>query len=975
MSRKPNNKGASPTAEQETPHPFLLEVRAEMEKAGLPLETLETETLKRPFSNGRKTTPGNTAPIARKFGELHARALKITADSNSTKEDKDFASAMTRFWEFLSKKLQLPSQPDVRLLEDRFCAACGFGGEGESLLDPTPFRFYLESFANEHDAFDFSEFSVDQAVIATRQRDQLSAIYVDLNTTSTEPKLDEDGKPELDDHGQPVRVPLPVAKAAESHRHLVILGDPGAGKSSFTKQWAVRAARANPPSQIPVFVELRDFAARFPSTEHEPSAQLLWRYIEAKLTEAKFSAVLPALEKALSESHGLIILDGLDEVKTDASREFVCGVVAAFAGSGSGKSRIIVTCRTYSYRNQQWSLPRTTGTEGFQVVELAPLDRPRIEGYLAKLYGRLGDQAKAREKAPSLLANLQHHNLEQRAGNPLELFNMALLHWHYKLPDNQAELYQELVALRLFQLHEKHYARLGQKLPLLELLEDANCKQQDFLDRLCLLSLQIHTPERNSKSEACADISALELRGALEPLHPVREKQADWAFRVTESFRLHGGLIREEGRTSDNTSIFRFPHRNYQEFLASRALARQSGATDRAATLFLENSYWRQVVRWVPLVQSFLRDNWDAAVALVNRLCQPPVAGQTPLRPEAHWEAIALAADMVEDLGLHSIRLQSLGPECLGNVRDAIIGFVKEGALDAKTRAKLGRLLAELGDTRPGVTKLPSSATDAGFWTEVIPAGEFIMGGKEDWQGGREFKYEIKAPYRISRYPITVAQYQAFVDAGGYGDPTKPKPDWWTNAGWKRRKTISEPENDDPVFQPLNHPRVGVSWFEAAAFCNWLTGQLRVEGQLQPDQSIRLPSEAEWERAARGTDGRKYPWGNDEPTSDHCNWSKSGIRHTSAVGLFPKDHAACGAADMAGNVWEWCLTPWLSDYKNYEKKVSDELEGEHARVLRGGSWLSGTPEGLSCAYRGRDPPGDRDGGVGFRVVCVGDSAR
>ena len=103
-------------------------------------------------------------------------------------------------------------------------------------------------------------------------------------------------------------------------------------------------------------------------------------------------------------------------------------------------------------------------------------------------------------------------------------------------------------------------------------------------------------------------------------------------------------------------------------------------------------------------------------------------------------------------------------------------------------------------------------------------------------------------------------------------------------------------------FQTPNHPQVGVSWYEAVAYCNWLSERL--------GYTVRLPSEAEWERAARSTDGRIYPWG-DEFDARRCNMSDTGIGATSTVGIFPDGDADCGAADMSGNVWEWCSTKWL----------------------------------------------------------------
>ena len=254
-------------------------------------------------------------------------------------------------------------------------------------------------------------------------------------------------------------------------------------------------------------------------------------------------------------------------------------------------------------------------------------------------------------------------------------------------------------------------------------------------------------------------------------------------------------------------------------------------------------------------------------------------------------------------------------------------------------------------------------------WIE-IPPGPFLMGSHkgESPLDDETPQFECKlitAPYRISRYPVTVAQYQAFVDAGGYADKDR---DWWTTDGWKWKveQKITGPVNYDPVFQTPNHLRVGVSWFEATAFCRWLSEQT--------SQVIQLPSEAEWERAARHTDVRKYPWGGEEACAQRCNMRDTGISSTCAVGLFPSGNSVCGAADMAGNVWEWCRAKLKFVYMDYERMASDAPDGNDTQVLRGGAF-NFDPGYLRCSNRNYNVPGSRNFIYGFRVVCGVCSAR
>ncbi|MHB8752861.1 MAG: formylglycine-generating enzyme family protein [Aggregatilineales bacterium] len=175
--------------------------------------------------------------------------------------------------------------------------------------------------------------------------------------------------------------------------------------------------------------------------------------------------------------------------------------------------------------------------------------------------------------------------------------------------------------------------------------------------------------------------------------------------------------------------------------------------------------------------------------------------------------------------------------------------------------------------------------------------GAFRMGGDPEALEREERLAEV-SDFPISKYPITYKQFQAFIDAAdGYRDPI-----WWQGLhadGFKQHKAGP----DDQHFKFWNHPRENVSWYAAMAFCRWLTAKLSYE--------VRLPTEEEWERAARGTDGRFFPYGN-EFDPGKGNTAETGIGQTSAVGIFPGGASPYGTLDMSGNVWEWTLTDYES---------------------------------------------------------------
>jgi formylglycine-generating enzyme required for sulfatase activity len=240
---------------------------------------------------------------------------------------------------------------------------------------------------------------------------------------------------------------------------------------------------------------------------------------------------------------------------------------------------------------------------------------------------------------------------------------------------------------------------------------------------------------------------------------------------------------------------------------------------------------------------------------------------------------------------------------------------------------------------------------------------------------------------------VTVAQYQAFVSAGGYGMER-----YWAEAEatgvWKDGR-VKGPFDEDPRDRPVdygepfnlqNHPVVGITWYEAVAYCRWLTEKLKESRSLSGDLAValrkgwivRLPGDAGWEKAARGTDGRMYPWGNDEPDPDRANYSETGIGATSAVGCFQKGASPYGAQDMSGNVWEWTQSLWGRGWEppefEYPYDPSDGRENLSARqdnwrVLRGGSFINSRWD-TRCFHRFRLYPGYRDKNLGFRVVLA-----
>lgn len=243
-----------------------------------------------------------------------------------------------------------------------------------------------------------------------------------------------------------------------------------------------------------------------------------------------------------------------------------------------------------------------------------------------------------------------------------------------------------------------------------------------------------------------------------------------------------------------------------------------------------------------------------------------------------------------------------------------------------------------------------------------IPAGEFSMGNDtlDAMDNERKIHRRYLDRYWIDRHPVTCSQYRQFMEAGGYH-----KAKWWSPEGWDwlKHNLVHQPLYwiDDPSFD--NHPVCGVSWYEAEAYCNFV--------------GKRLPTEAEWEKAASFDNGktRSYPWGEDLPTEEKCNCNHLGKNitnqpQTTPVDAHPEHVSASGVCDLIGNVWEWTSGDFAGyegfEFYPYPGYSQTYFDGEH-KVLRGGSWIT-RPWAMRCSFRNWYHPHVRQIFAGFRCA-------
>ena len=263
-----------------------------------------------------------------------------------------------------------------------------------------------------------------------------------------------------------------------------------------------------------------------------------------------------------------------------------------------------------------------------------------------------------------------------------------------------------------------------------------------------------------------------------------------------------------------------------------------------------------------------------------------------------------------------------------------LLGELKSDATPHQRREEIGLRLNQMGDPRRGVGLDEAGLPDI-VWIDVrtdVTPSEVTLETGDKFAVGR---------FQLARYPVTWAQYRAFLEAAdGYGEPS-----WWEG-----RPRAEQP--GDLRWSFGNYPAVNVSWYDAVAYCSWLSAKL--------DRDIRLPTEWEWQWAAVGDTKQEYPWPGDW-NGARANSIEAGIGRTVAVGLYPLGRSPLDIDDMAGNVWEWCLN-------ERAKPTSVSLQGDVSRVLRGGSWY-GYPGSCRAAGRYDYGPGARYNHIGFRLCC------
>ncbi len=566
-----------------------------------------------------------------------------------------------------------------------------------------------------------------------------------------------------------------------------------------------------------------------------------------------------------------------------------------------------------------------------------------------------------RERRELLEAVERNAGVRQLAANPLLLTILALMKRQgVTLPERRVELYDQYVKTLLSTWNRAR--GLGRP-------PSRDLDPVQTVKILAPLALWMH-----ETNPGVGLVKREEMRRELEALYASRgEADPESCTRqFLEDVHDYASLLLERG-----PGEYGFIHLTFEEYLAAVAIAlRHQGdakAIAHALGAHAGETAWHEIalltVGYVGLIQQMDKIAGDVVETLCKEIYEPPGA------------AVVLAGEAVIDAWPAGVT-----PASKAKVITALVESLPDADMPAEWRGRAGRALATLGDPRPGVDLGADGLPDL-LWvrisgTATVKNSEQFSGfaglklGKgakldsearddETWSGKAK-PLEI-ADFELAVYPVTVAQFRPFVEQRGYREDR-----YWSETGceWRNGSSQEAPSYwDDPTWTLANHPVIGVTWYEAEAYCNWLNEQLHL-----PPGTIRLPTEAEWEWAARGPEGRRYPWG-DEWESWRCNSNESGINRTSAVGSFPGGAAdwwrviqSDGGVihDLAGNVWEWTASEYTEDYSGANQSVLNTNSGGPC-VLRGGSW-SHVPRELRGAARGRFDPHFWLEDEGFRLA-------
>ena len=815
-------------------------------------------------------------------------------------------------------------------------------------MPPDP-GLYLRSLL---DATSFIDIRGLQVGSGKAHRFPIDDLFMSLTTTaSAEAPPERKGKGRTGPAGagaleRGTAVPLHTALSA---RRLVVVGDPGSGKSTFLRRVAHALCETRlgtaPEAALdrvgldgapfPIFVrlpELAEYIAATRGTSGAPRASHRAAWLPHFLAAAAQDDGDSGLDeeffrRQLEGDASVVLLDGLDEAPDRVTRTSLSRLIEKLP-TAYKHSQVVVTSRPGAYTDE-------VILSGFAQARIDPLASATADTFLERWCTALYPESTAdaiRHQAELAAALSGRAEIRRMARNPVMLTALAVVHWNERrLPEQRADLYASIITW---------LSRSREQRPGRPTAERAVALLQE-------LALAMHRHSEGRQVQVAKRWAAEAV--ASEWPDRTAKKRLTSAAQFLDDEELDSGII--VGRGGD----VRFWHLTFQEYLAAKALAGRPD-TELQRIVFGESRLYHPEWREVMLLLAGVLHQHQGSKTLDGFV--RAVLGSLPSRSTLanRARAVGLLGAMFRDLAAVGYAPSEPRYDTLLKDVQRIFDPTRSRRIPVSTRIEAADALGQAGDPR-------LDPDHPAYWV-TVPAGTFWMGAQNedpearnydaDAEGDESPVHEVQLEsFRISRNLVSVAEFQRFVDGGGYDDDR-----YWQAGGWQRSE---RPNAWDDQLQFLARPVVNVSWYEALAYCAWA--------------GVQLPSEAEWERAARGTDGRRFPWGNEPPKPSLLNYEMT-VGHLTPVGIYPRGASLDGALDLAGNADEWTRSLWGKDEHGprfeYPYNSTDGREDASAaesvlRVVRGGAF-DDTELSVRAASRYRLNPHYRNNLVGFRVV-------
>ena len=731
-----------------------------------------------------------------------------------------------------------------------------------------------------------------------------------------------------------------LTNAINENDSAIIIGESGTGKTTFLKYLTVIHSKALISSnekietlsikpRIPILIILKEFSDYLNSKKNisERCVEFI-NYFNNYLADYDCGVSKKFILSYLKKGQCIVMFDGLDEV-TNYLESIKISKIISDVNRHYPKNQYIMTSRPVSY-----NILNKVVFNNVKRIKIKFLDDNSIEKFIEKWAKQIeGNNSTERLNISKFIEEIKNNpSTYDLCTNPFALGLILILQYSQSENITRTELYYKYI--ETFIMNDCSDIQI-------------DCFNiDDIYTLLGYIAFQMHMNKTNK-------VNIKSIKDYIKEY--IRNSDSNYTDERTYEAIIKG-LINRNGLFTKKSEFYKFIHTNFQEYLTAKYCI-ASNNTKRILLSKITDEFWHSSITLAAEILShYSEEEYKIFIEQIldNKYDQ-----------DNNLSHIILASKCICEIKSNNNILNK-------KIQKKLLKSITDKDLSIYTRRTIGELLGKIGDPRI-MCEVPIMIP--------IEKGEFLMGSTDEEienainVGAEErlSKWNVQYPeethrileslykreplqtklilkkFEISKYPITNQQYKYFIDDTRHSPPNLDY-DWAKQYNW-----------NDYMYPngKANHPVVLIEYSDAILYCKWLSEKT--------NKIFRLPTEAEWEKSARYTDGRVYPWGN-ELNEKYCNINSSGFGHTLPVGLYEEGKSKYGAMDMIGNVWEWC-----SAIHDLPCEDREPLSRKYKYIVKGGSWSTDRSR-TRCSYRTIDVPGTRNLlSVGFRIVrCLED---